>query len=66
MEDEWEFKQDVVKKKIKHILKVDLSQRVYARKCEIKGVPTKEATRFLEANHIQGSTGAGIKSWSIL
>ena len=35
--------------------------RIYARKCVIKEVETKEAINFLKANHIQGKTSSTIK-----
>ena len=35
--------------------------RIYARKCVIKVVETKEAINFLKANHIQGKTSSTIK-----
>ena len=38
-EDEWLYKQDIVKSKIKHILGLNTNERVYARKCYIKEVP---------------------------
>lgn len=35
--------------------------RIYARKCYIKLVDTKDATKFQEDNHLQGSVGSRIK-----
>lgn len=50
-EDEWNDKQDIVKSRLKSIL--GLSDKVYARKCNIReiGFPKE----FLEENHIQGA-----------
>ena len=54
-EDEWIYKQDIVKSRIKNILgKTD--NRIYARKCTVREVDKKEAKEFIEKNHIQGNT----------
>jgi len=59
-EDEWQFKQDIVKSRINNILGVN-SLKIYARKCEIKEVSVTDARLFLEANHIQGFAKSKIK-----
>lgn len=53
-EDEWVNKNNIVKSRIKQILKVQ-TNRVYARKTQIKIVSKKETYQFLRENHIQGS-----------
>lgn len=53
-EDEWMFKQEIVKKKIVNILGLD-KESVYARKCSIVVVTTKTKNSFLDQYHIQGS-----------
>ena len=54
-EDEWIYKQDIVKSKLKHILGCDNDLlKIFARKCIIKEITNKEAMGFLEQNHIQG------------
>ena len=53
-EDEWLFKQEIVKSRIKSILGV-IDNKIFARKCIIKDVSFKEAKKFLEENHIQGN-----------
>lgn len=55
-EDEWVNKQDLLEKKIKHILQIDNSKRIFAKKCKIKEItdPSLEK-KFLDDNHIQGS-----------
>lgn len=35
--------------------------RIYARNCEIREVSTKDTTKFLDENHIQGSTPSSVK-----
>lgn len=59
-EDEWEFKQDIVKSRLLNLIGVT-KNRLHARKCKVKIVSTKEAINFLEENHIQGKLGAKIK-----
>lgn len=54
-EDEWIYKKDIVKSRLKSIIHSELNI-IYARKCEIKEVPYKDTTLFLENNHIQGSS----------
>jgi len=58
-EDEWLNKQDIVKSRVKNILGVT-DETIYARKCEIREVSTKEKTKFLNDNHIQGAVGSKI------
>jgi len=59
-EDEWLFKQDIVKSRLLNI--IGLTQnKIYARKTEIKEVLSLQSKEFLTKNHIQGSINAGIK-----
>ncbi len=58
-EDEWDYKREIVQSRIKNLLKIS-DQKIYARKCSIKHVPTKQKTQFLNDNHIQGSVGSSI------
>lgn len=51
-EDEWLYKQDIVKSRIDTLL--GISKRIYARKCTIAEVPSKVAEQFLTINHLQG------------
>jgi hypothetical protein len=56
-EDDWLFKTDLMKRKIKALLGKE-EKKVFARKCSII-IPTKEQKReFYEKNHIKGN-GAG-------
>ena len=59
-EDEWLFKRDIVKSRLKNILGLS-EKRIYARKCEIKKVKTKEAKEFSNLNHLQGYTNSNVK-----
>jgi hypothetical protein len=58
--DEWEYKQSIVKSRIKNFLGLTIN-KIYARKCEIKKVTTKDSKLFLEENHLQGHTQSSIK-----
>jgi hypothetical protein len=52
-EDEWKFKKDIVESRI--LSKIGLiRERVYARKCKILPVNSKDLKIFLDKNHIQG------------
>ena len=52
-EDEWVYKQDIVKSRISGLL--GKNQRIYARKCKIMIISYKESEDFLNKNHIQGN-----------
>jgi len=60
-ENEWEdlLKRDIWKSIIKSNL--GLNKTIGARKCEIREVDSKESTKFLNLNHLQGSCNASIK-----
>ena len=52
-EDEWLYKQNIVKSRIKSIFGL-IDRKIYARKCIIKEVSFSDSKVFLETNHIQG------------
>lgn len=52
-EDEWLCKKEIVKSRIRNILKVD-SIRLQARKCEVRLLTISEIRDFLNQNHLQG------------
>lgn len=60
-EDEWFLKNDIVKEKLKHILNIGEKKSIYARKCIIKEISSKEKNIFLNKNHIQGEDNSEIK-----
>ncbi len=60
-EDEWLFKQNIVKSRLIHILNVNNSKRIHGRKCIIKEIPPKVKNEFLEEFHIQGKDRSVIK-----
>ena len=60
-EDDWMYKQDIIKSIILNKLN-KISNKIYARKCEIKEIlDNKSIKEFLEKNHIQGYIGSKIK-----
>jgi hypothetical protein len=59
-EDEWLFKQEIVKSRLKNILGLT-ENKIYARKCMIKEISSKESKQFLIKNHIQGNVNSSIK-----
>lgn len=59
-EDEWRYKKDIVKSRIKNHLKLT-SKRIFARKCIIKEINNKDKNIFLNSNHIQGEDKSKFK-----
>jgi hypothetical protein len=51
--DEWNFKKEIVKSKLKNIFK-KTQNRYYARKLKIHEVPESESKLFQEKHHLQG------------
>jgi hypothetical protein len=58
-EDDWIYKKEQVKSIL--INKLNLSNRIFARKCEIKIVDNVQVRYFLNENHIQGFVGSKVK-----
>lgn len=55
-EIDWINKQDIIKSKIKHLLKLDNDKKIFARKCEITfDISNDEKKCFLNTYHIQGN-----------
>lgn len=52
-EDEWMYNKDICMSRIKHIFHKNI-ETIFARKCKIKKVETKEQRSFLDENHLQG------------
>jgi hypothetical protein len=59
-EDEWKFKQSIVKARLKHIITNDM-KRIYARKCVVKEIDTKTKGTFLDKYHLQGNDKSKIR-----
>jgi len=58
-EDEWSNKQNIVKSIINH--KLGYSSKLYARKCKIISLNTKDYDSFMTENHIYGSRDASVR-----
>ena len=59
-EDSWVNKRLIIESQIANFLnKID--NRIYARKCKVMEVTSKDATNFLEMNHIQGSVNSCLR-----
>lgn len=59
-EDEWVNKPNLVKKKLLNILECNDDKKIYARKCQLKQIPKKEKSNFLNQFHIQGDGPSSI------
>ena len=59
-EDEYLYNKNILLKKISHILKLNQTQKIYARKCNIIEIDYKTSKEFLNLNHIQGHDKATI------
>jgi len=59
-EDDWITKTDIIKSKLKHILKKNNGNKYFARKCEINPIDFKTKQKFLSDNHIQGNDVSSI------
>jgi hypothetical protein len=57
-EDDWAGRRPIVERMLAHKLGASAEPRVAARSTTARSVTTAEAREFLEANHIQGFTGA--------
>ena len=59
-EDEWSFKQNIVKSRLKNIFGLT-DNKIFGRKCVIKEINSEESCRFLDNNHIQGAVRGSIR-----
>jgi hypothetical protein len=59
-EDDWLYKKEIIQSRILNLL--GQSERIYARKCEVKEIKDNKLIRqFLENNHLQGFVGSKVK-----
>ena len=54
-EDEWYSKKNIIKSRLRNLLQCN-TEKIYARKCEIKEVSYEESNIFLNENHLQGKS----------
>jgi hypothetical protein len=59
-EDEWLYKQDIVKSRLMNLLGLT-PNKIYGRKTIIREVSPKDSKVFLDKNHIQGNVNSSIK-----
>jgi hypothetical protein len=59
-EDDWKFKRDIIKSIILNRLNL-IEIKIPARKCEIISIDSSVASKFLDENHIQGSSNSQIR-----
>ena len=59
-EDEWIYKKEIIESILKNKLGL-ITNKIYARKTEIKEIDTKIAKDFMNNNHIQGYTNSSVK-----
>lgn len=59
-EDEWKTKENLVKTKLKHLLKVNDGIKIGGRNVTIKRINNEDKTFFLNENHIQGNDKSSI------
>ena len=57
-ENEWRDKKEIWKSVLLNA--IGKSERIYARKCEIREVSSKETKEFLNANHLQGACSSKV------
>lgn len=58
-EDDWDYKQDIVKSKLMHICK-KTPNKIHSRKCLIKLCTTQEKETFLVQNHLLGPDSSNV------
>ena len=60
-EDEWINNKELVKNKIKHLMKLNTAKKINARQCYIREINKKECDQLLNNNHLQGADRASIR-----
>lgn len=59
-EYEWNAKKEQVKNQLRNLLGKN-ERKIYARKCSVVELTTKQKNEFLEANHLQGADKSSVK-----
>lgn len=60
LEDEWNDKQQIVKARLKHLIK-RTPYKIFARKCVIKEIDNFTAAKFINKYHLQGNSAASVR-----
>ena len=58
-EDEWLYKQEIIKSKIKHIFGLT-ENKIHGRKCIIKEIDNNTSNEFMNENHIEGESDSDV------
>lgn len=58
-EDEWLYKQDIVKSRLKNLLGI-YDSKCFARQCEVRNVSSSDSATFQFQNHIQGAVNSKV------
>jgi len=59
-EDEWVHNKPLVLNKLKHVLNLNDSKKIFARNCSVVSVDANTKNTFLKVNHIQGGDKSAI------
>ena len=59
--DEWIYKNDIVKSRLRYLFGLNSINKVYARQCDVRDVDSVTARDFLEHNHIQGNVNSSVR-----
>lgn len=57
--DEWEYKKEICKSMIKN--RLNLCNRIFARKCEVRKIEKKDFDIFMNESHVSGSVNSSIR-----
>lgn len=60
-QDSWRNNRKIVEKMVAHKLGLSSDVKIYARNCEIHTISHEDASRFLDAHHIQGSASGSVR-----
>jgi hypothetical protein len=60
-EDEYMNKKDIVISRVRNLLGKNEGEKVFARKCVIREIPTRRSSDFVNKFHIQGNGGSRVK-----
>lgn len=59
-EDEWIYRKDIVKSKLKSLITHTCDQKIYARKCTVRKISASDGGVFLDTWHLQGKSSTPI------
>ena len=59
-EDEWVYKKEIIKSRLRNIFLLN-EIKIFARKCKVIEINSKETNQFINENHLQGAVNASVK-----